>query len=389
MLGVITNPPALSNWNGTFTHDGVLNPGEPQSYSDSGANTHGQIGINTSYWPLIQTFDFTQGDFDIILEQPGADEVVTLDHESADMDAYASLTLDRSSATQGAEVHLAIVDQQLNIDPTNEDVVIFNVSNSTHHNVSFTNGTAPASANDQNVIFKYYDNYFGDNGKLVIDYNTSGAANAVLVNDVTADDVVADNYLVFYEDADNTGTFSNIDDSDDSSIDVNSSANRGTTATFDNNDSAQSFVVAHDFGVIDMDESSVGDEWNSGEGLTVTLYDQDLNKNTLNDEDLTISLSTLIPSLQIGSPITLGNGTTIEGGPRGLTSGYGEVTISSFSKLATVATVAPTSGLLTDTHPGVDIIADYTIATVRTADALGAFTILNYDVSTLVTGTVN
>jgi hypothetical protein len=46
-------------------------------------------------------------------------------------------------------------------------------------------------------------------------------------------------------------------------------AKRGTTATINYNDAAQSFIVANDFGVIDMDETSVGDEWNSGEELTV------------------------------------------------------------------------------------------------------------------------
>ena len=68
-----------------------------------------------------------------------------------------------------------------------------------------------------------------------------------------------------------------------------SAALRGTTATIDYNDSAQSFVVAHDFATIDMDASSVGDEWNSGEEMTIVLYDQDLNLNTASDEDLTVS----------------------------------------------------------------------------------------------------
>ena len=70
--------------------------------------------------------------------------------------------------------------------------------------------------------------------------------------------------MVFVEDSDNSGTFSNVDDNDDANLDVNTSALRGTTATFDYNDSAQSFIVANDFGTIDMVESSVGDEWNSG-----------------------------------------------------------------------------------------------------------------------------
>jgi len=74
MLGVINNPPALSNWNGTWNSSPLV----VTSYSADGTSTHGQIGLNTSDWPFIQTFDFTQGDFDIILEQPGADEVVQL-----------------------------------------------------------------------------------------------------------------------------------------------------------------------------------------------------------------------------------------------------------------------------------------------------------------------
>ena len=74
-------------------------------------------------------------------------------------------------------------------------------------------------------------------------------------------------------------SFYNTDDDDDANIVVAKYAPRGLTATFDYNDSAQSFVVANDFGVIDMEASSVGDEWNSGEALTVTLIDQDLNKN--------------------------------------------------------------------------------------------------------------
>jgi hypothetical protein len=74
MAGVIANPPTLSNWNGTWNSSPLV----VTSYSADGTSTHGQIGLNTSDWPFIQTFDFTQGDFDIILEQPGADEIVTV-----------------------------------------------------------------------------------------------------------------------------------------------------------------------------------------------------------------------------------------------------------------------------------------------------------------------
>jgi hypothetical protein len=109
---------------------------------------------------------------------------------------------------------------------------------------------------------------FGDNGKLLIDLNATGSTQLVLEKDATADDTITDTtsgftYLVFFEDADNAGTFSNVADDDDANLVVPRDALRGTTATVNYNDSAQSFTVANDFGVIDMDESSVGDEWNS------------------------------------------------------------------------------------------------------------------------------
>ena len=88
----------------------------------------GQIGIDKPKWPVIQAFDFTIETFEIKLEQPGADEVVVLTHDNDDIDDYASIALDRNAATNGAHVHATITDQALNIDPTSEDVVMFNVT---------------------------------------------------------------------------------------------------------------------------------------------------------------------------------------------------------------------------------------------------------------------
>ena len=49
-------------------------------------------------------------------------------HDNDDIDDYASIALDRNAATNGAHVHATITDQALNIDPTSEDVVMFNVT---------------------------------------------------------------------------------------------------------------------------------------------------------------------------------------------------------------------------------------------------------------------
>jgi hypothetical protein len=95
--GTIDNPPALSSYNSTLG-------------TAATCNACGQIGIESADWPFLQAFDFTQEDFDVKYEQAGNDEIVTLEHNNLDLDDYASLTLDRSSATQGAELMLFIVD---------------------------------------------------------------------------------------------------------------------------------------------------------------------------------------------------------------------------------------------------------------------------------------
>ena len=226
-------------------------------------------------------------------------------HDNDDIDDYASIALDRNAATNGAHVHATITDQALNIDPTSEDVVLFNVTPGSE-GVSFKATSAYTGG-----AYKAFDNSFDDNGKLIIDYDANSAGTNVLEDVTSLDDPTADKYLIFWETAENSGVFVNTDDDDASNLKVLGTAIRGTTATFDYNDSAQSFVVAHDFATIDMDVSSVGDEWNSGEEMTVRLIDQDLNLNTGSDEDLTVSGGTLVPSLQIGSPLSVKAGAVL------------------------------------------------------------------------------
>ena len=384
--GTITNPPTLSDYNNTNNVGG-----DPVTSNGDQSSTLGQIGVNGTEWPFIQLYDFTQGAFDIVLSQAGQDEVVTLDYDSSGLDEYAVVNIDRLSATQGAEVHLEIVDQALNIDPTNEDVVIFYVETSGSETMSYTNGTVP-NLSDANSLSSFYlaENMgFGDNGVLKINYNTNGAANAVLSNQASLDDPAAksvgsaaDYYLVFFEGADNSGTFYNTDDADTSNLIVNTSAKRGTTATIDYNDTPVSFVVANDFGDLDMDESSIGDEWNSGETLAVTLVDQDLNKNTISDEDMvmTNAYNSTIPSLQIGSPITLSSDSLVgQTGTGGL--GSSGCNIGTFNKICTLtsaATNSAQSARYTQVSFNGTTVADY-----RTAAGDAAYVFANYDVTEL------
>jgi hypothetical protein len=365
--GVISNPPTLSDYNGTNNVGG-----SPTSMNGDGSTSYGQIGINATEWPFIQTYDFTQGDFDIILEQAGTDEVVTLDYNSADLDDFASIDVDRWSAPLGANVHITICDNQLNIDPTNEDIVVFRTTGT--DKVSFTNGTLPGSGGDGHAFaYLAYDNAFSDNGALNIDYNANSAGAAVLTNQATADDTSADTDMVFFEGADNSGIFSNTDDADLASLLINTAAKRGTTATITYNDVSYSLAAANHFGTIDMDESSLGLEWNSGETLDVTLIDEDLNLNSLSDEDMTLSgHPTLIPSMQIGSPITLEATSTLDGAT---------MTVGTFNKIATIAT---TSTEVPDRYNQLSFVAD-TVADYRTLVDGAEFVFLNYDVSQVIT----
>ncbi len=114
------------------------------------------------------------------------------------------------------------------------------------------------------------------------------------------------NELVFKETSANSGVWSNTDAADNASLNVLTTAIRGTTATINYNDSAQSFSVSTSTGVIDMDESTVGDEWNSGESMTITLTDGDLNLNTASEQTIGFN-STNIPTIVTGSPVSANN----------------------------------------------------------------------------------
>ncbi len=347
---------------------------------DDDTTQHGQIGVATGEWPFIQALDFTIETFEIKLEQAGTDEIVVLKHDNDDIDDFSSVVLDRNTAPLGAQVHLTVTDQALNIDPTTEDVIAFKVTAGSE-GVSFKAGTTTSDGTDNTInnsgqdnLYVAFSNGFDDNGKLKITYNTNGTA--VIANDATLDDVHADEFLIFFETAENSGIFVNTDDDDDSNLQtLTGTTLRGLTATFDYNDSAQSLVIGHDFATIDMDATSVGDEWNSGEEMTIVLYDQDLNLNTFKDEDLTVQGGTLVPSIQIGTPLSLTSTakldtTTID-------------SLDSFSKIARSNDLAEgTANIIVDT--GISIPDMYDLVDESDAEV---FEFISYNIKSLLTTT--
>ena len=194
---------------------------------------------------------------------------------------FASFSLDRNAGPIGAEIHMEIRDNQLNMDPTTKDTWLFRTGTIGSYGASYNATLSATNYRDMTNSTTGFD----DNGVLIITLDPNAVGTAVLAYDATADDTTADEYMVFIESATNSGVFTATDDNDDSLIGVSSSALRGTTGLFDYNDSSESYTVATYGGSIDMVESDAGEEWNSGEEIRILLTDGDLNLNTAADDD--------------------------------------------------------------------------------------------------------
>ena len=307
--------------------DGAPALSDRDQYGGSTANeaSGGQLNVTDNQWPFIQTWEFKDdSNVTIVYEAPTGDIAVDLEYEGDGdgMDSYAKLELDRYAAAQGSQIHLTIYDNQLNLDPTVEDSVIF-----------LTNSSQGVSYNSSLAYSAMASAQFGDNGVLKITRNANSADAAVVVsqnntdqsfhgtetatactggtsgNFVTLAGATAlgcqHHHIEFFETSSNSGIFTNTDDGDTSTLKVNDSAIRGTSATFDYNDTPVSFVVTNTGATIDMVESDAGDEWNSGEEITVVLNDPDRNLNTASDEDLTVATTMRVPTIKTGSPLQI------------------------------------------------------------------------------------
>ena len=298
-----------------------------------GANI-GSVNLGAeAMWPFIQVYSFDD-ETDIVVEyQKGGDaQSVTLYYDS-DPDEYGTgLELGRDRYPLGGGVIMTMTDLAMNVDPTNEDTWTFDTTgNQAAYYYIFNDdgelqylGT-PRTDDDLNDAVDRNLQGIDDNLYLTITRNAENAeVDAVEIleekngnqnhnRDRTDSYTVADmNHIVtFIETGSNTGMFTNTDsDSDTPNVVVSWNAKRGTSAIVDHNDSTMSVVVGNAFATIEIDSNAVGGVWNSGEEVPVTLTDPDVNRKAMNDEDLNVNDPDIgiIPSVRIGSPITLANG---------------------------------------------------------------------------------
>ena len=284
----------------------VLDNAPSMTSSITDNNGGRQISDNAEVsWPFIQTYPLDKWDkFDIVYENGGDTETITIKY--GDSNSFAKLTTDRDYYPKGGEVHITIDDYLLNIDPTIVDVWTFNTTSGSEtatyseyvdKSTTFTDRTAMGSVNLKSIGF-------GDT-KQGFKVTDSSSALTYQTNADCDSNGCASNIITFHETFQNSSTFDNLDDSGKykTNLIIKEGASRGNLVVLDYNDDPQSYVVSNFTGSVVIDYDAVGAEWNSGEVLPFTFYDNDLNLKFADDEDLKISSDyTAIPTITIGEP---------------------------------------------------------------------------------------
>ena len=228
---------------------------------------------------LQSTFDFDDdSDIDVVYD----DETITLHYEE-DLDDLATVSVDRTGAPVGGQVHVTVSDFRLNLDPTGEDVWIVHTNGSlASYEDNADNWLTPVTLADgtETTVFG------GNAGEFT----------------VTEDDkkvTVAGGLVTLTETGSNTGVFESQNSDDGSNIAAAGDVNDDFTIAYADDD-VQVFIEEFDSTL----ELIADGTWDSGETATVRLTDENLNLNTLLDDDLTKDSANL-PVMSFGDPKTL------------------------------------------------------------------------------------
>jgi hypothetical protein len=278
----------------------------PKSVNTNPSVPTGQIGIDDDAWPLIQLFSFDN--VEIKYNRAGGIEKVQLEYDKI---PNISLTPDRSGYPNNAEVFITINDFQLNQDPTDEDSWTFNINSpeATFYQ-AFTESGSDSGNNSPGLInlVPHLSNLdFEDNGKLTLNL---GNVAELQTNKHQPDSFVSDTtntysqIITLVESEPNSAIFENFDTSNESTIGILGNAPRGQSATIEYNDKSTSILAGSTTASISM--TPKGSQFNAGQQVPVTVVDNDQNVNSGSRDILNVFRSTaIIPSLQLGEPVTL------------------------------------------------------------------------------------
>lgn len=310
-----------------------------QSINTNSNILSGQIGLDSDAWPLIQLFSFS--DVQIQYNAGGNPQSVSLQYDESE---NISLKLDRSLYPQSSQVFLTVNDFQLNQDPTDEDSWTFNVNSplATFYQAYDNSGSnsANGTAGLVNLNTKLSNLGFKDNGKLSVNL---GNIMQLTSNDkqpgTFVDDAVPGNtfsqIITLVENGPNSGIFDSVDDSNNSVVRILANAPRGQTGQIEYNQKATSVLTGSSTSSISINKSTltVGDGTKSltpGKKFPVSLIDSDQNINSGSRDHLDVFRDTsLVPTLKIGNPTTLGNANDVQFHSSATSLGSGDTSNSS------------------------------------------------------------
>lgn len=275
----------------------------PRSINTNPNIQPGQINLNADAWPIIQLYSFNN---DVVIQYNAAGGTQQVKLQYDDIPNIA-LSLDRASYPPNSEVFATINDMQLNQDPTARDSWTFNVESPQavfYH--AFTENGAPAAsgAGLANLLPHLSSLGFEKNGKLTMTLGNVAKlkANGFQSASVSDSTTTYQKIVTFVETQPNSAVFETGDFADVSNIGILSSAPRGQSATIQYNSKSTSIVS----GLVTADISLGSSSVLPGQKIPVTVIDPDQNiNNGARDRLEVFRSSALIPSLTIGSPITL------------------------------------------------------------------------------------
>ena len=286
---VLKNAPAFSQWDTTNNADG-------------GQRLHILNGTSGSgSWPFIFTFEFSD---DNIIEYLPSGDMVNV--EFGNTDDETAIHLINENPSEFHQIHLAITDPGLNIDPTSADIWIFDLdaASTAPGTIFANNGTNTALTATQLQAAG-----FVDNAQLkTLDLDGDGSNDVGVISG--ADDVT------MTESTANSAYFESFDLNGSSQITVTEGAAADTPIQFSFGDNNVTMVITYHDATMTIENPNGSGNWAPATPALVTITDPDMNLNPGDDETMNISDETeKIPTIKIGSPLTLDSVTAADGFP--------------------------------------------------------------------------
>ena len=276
----------------------------------------GQIGLDPNAWPLIQLFSFDN--INIQYNPGGPSQQVSLEYDEIQ---NISLNVDRELFPNNAEVFLTINDIQLNQDPTDEDSWTFDIgaTPSAFYQAYDNAGTSSANGGIGLVdLVPHLSNIgFDDNGQISVNL---GSVLELQSNDEQPNTSVSDGTTIYseiltlVEVGPNSGIFDNADNNDQSTLAILDDAPRGQAGSISYNDKSISIVTGSSSATVVLVNPTLTidqgmESLKPGTKFPIVLVDPDQNINSGTRDSLDVFRdSSIIPTLRIGSPVTLENG---------------------------------------------------------------------------------